>query len=416
MKYLVTAYLICLALVGFGQSKNVLFLGNSYTGVNNLPQVLADLSESVEDTIVFDSNTPGGHTLQGHSANATSLAKIAQGDWDFVVLQEQSQLPSFPIGQVETETFPFAEALNSEIELHNPCAETAFYMTWGRENGDASNCDSWPPVCTYAGMDSLLHLRYMMMAEMNDAIVSPVGRVWKNIRADHPTVDLYSGDGSHPSTAGTYAAACAFYTVVFRKDPALLTYDYTISTENAEIIRNVASEVVFQNLSEWFVGTYDLTADFESEAISNTEYQFTNTSLNGIGAYWVIDGAEIEDENPTFDFLEPGTYDVSLFSYNSCDTLELASEIVIAIDGATDLKAENFQNLYPNPSSDIVYFELGDEAQVDIHFYDLQGRSVYHQADTYDRSIDISSLPVGQYILKVIGEDAVYSQRIQRIR
>jgi hypothetical protein len=51
----------------------VLFLGNSYTGVNNLPQMIANVALSVGDRLIFDSNTPGGYTLQGHSTNTTSL-------------------------------------------------------------------------------------------------------------------------------------------------------------------------------------------------------------------------------------------------------------------------------------------------------------------------------------------------------
>ena len=120
--------------------KKVLFLGNSYTAYNNLPQLVADVALSAGDTVVFSSNTPGGYTFQGHSTNATSLSLLAAGDWDHVVLQEQSQLPSFPQGQVQTSCFPFARALDSIAQSLNPCVKTIFYMTWGRKNGDASNC------------------------------------------------------------------------------------------------------------------------------------------------------------------------------------------------------------------------------------------------------------------------------------
>ena len=214
-----------------------LFLGNSYTYVNNLPQMITDMATSTGDVFIYDSNAPGGYTLQGHSSNATSLAKIAIGNWDYVVLQEQSQLPSFPISQVQTDVFPFAKMLDSTINADNPCVETVFYMTWGRKNGDASNCASWPPVCTYAGMDSLLDLRYRMMADSNNAIVSPVGRVWNYVRQLYPSLELYQPDESHPSVAGTYVAACTFYTVMFRKDPTDITFNSTLTPTDAANIR-----------------------------------------------------------------------------------------------------------------------------------------------------------------------------------
>ena len=123
--------MFCFALTGQAQSKKALFLGNSYTAFNNLPQMVAEVALSAGDTLIFDSNTPGGFTLEGHSTNEGSLNKIKSGNWDFVVLQEQSQRPSLPIEQVMENVFPYAHILDSIINEFNPCGETAFYMTWG---------------------------------------------------------------------------------------------------------------------------------------------------------------------------------------------------------------------------------------------------------------------------------------------
>ena len=259
MKNIITILTLLIGSISFsyGQTKRVLFLGNSYTSVNNLPQIVADVAASLGDTLIFDSNSPGGYTFQGHSTDATSLAKIALGNWDYVILQEQSQRPSFPISQVETDVFPYAHILDSIINAENQCAETVFYMTWGRKNGDASNCVSWPPVCTYSGMDSLLNLRYRMMADSNNAIVSPVGAVWENIRQNFPLIDLYQADESHPSVAGSYAAACCFYTALFRKDPTLITFNSGLSATDAANIKNAAKLIVYDNLLNWHIGEYD---------------------------------------------------------------------------------------------------------------------------------------------------------------
>ena len=259
MKYRIVffALLICSIAKGQSQTKRALFLGNSYTYVNNLPQMVANVAISTGDTLIFDNNTPGGYTFQGHSTNAISLAKIALGNWDYVVLQEQSQLPSFPLSQVESDVFPYAHILDSLINAKNLCAETVFYMTWGRKNGDASNCASWPPVCTYSGMDSLLNLRYSLMADNNNAIISPVGAVWKYIRQNFPLIDLYQADGSHPSVAGTYAAACSFYAAIFRSDPTQITFNGGLSDSDAGLIRQAAKYIVFDNLLIWNIGLYD---------------------------------------------------------------------------------------------------------------------------------------------------------------
>ena len=59
------------------QVKHVLFLGNSYTAVNNLPDLVAQLAHAGGDSVSWDANTPGGYTLQLHSQDATTLSKIA---------------------------------------------------------------------------------------------------------------------------------------------------------------------------------------------------------------------------------------------------------------------------------------------------------------------------------------------------
>ncbi|HQV00112.1 MAG TPA: hypothetical protein PLO59_03075, partial [Bacteroidia bacterium] len=269
----------------YAQKKQVLFLGNSYTAVNNLPKMIADIALSTGDTLIFDSNTPGGYTLQGHSTNSTSLSKIMLGNWDNVILQEQSQLPSFGNNQVQLQVFPYARLLDSLINQYNPCAETMFYMTWGRKNGDAANCAVFPIVCTYNGMDSMLNLRYRMMADSNQAVVSPVGAVWKYIRQNFPLIELYQADESHPSLAGSYAAACCFYAAIFRKNPALITDNYSLPATDADNIKAAAKAIVYDSLQNWHIGEYDPLADFNFN-INNNTVTFNNNSVNATTYQW----------------------------------------------------------------------------------------------------------------------------------
>src|SRR3989344_7408694 len=105
------------------QNFKVLFIGNSYTYVNNLPQVLADIANAMGDTLTHDSSTPGGYTLNLHTSNATTLSKINAQTWDFVVLQEQSQLPSFDSAQVSIDVYPYARQLDSLISVNDSCTE-----------------------------------------------------------------------------------------------------------------------------------------------------------------------------------------------------------------------------------------------------------------------------------------------------
>ena len=125
---------------------SVLFIGNSYTAVNNLPQLVKDIALANNDTLIFDSNTPGGYTFNQHFNDINTKSKINSTAWDYVVVQAQSQEPSFSPSQVMQQTYPYAKKLDSLIKLNNLCTTTIFYETWGRKFGDASNCGNYPPV------------------------------------------------------------------------------------------------------------------------------------------------------------------------------------------------------------------------------------------------------------------------------
>ena len=232
------------------QSLRAFFAGNSYTSVNDLPRMVADIAHNMGDELIYTSNTPGACTFELHCSNA-SMDKICQGGWDFVVLQEQSQLPAFPIEMVEEMVYPFAKQLVDSTYAFNPDGEAMFYMTWGRKNGDTEFGPMYPMMSTYEGMDSLLYARYMYMAETNDASVCPVGRVWHYLRDTHGEIELYTPDESHPSLAGSYAAACAFYTMMFGRDPHGITYDAGLGMKNAGIIRSAVHDVVYDSLWKW---------------------------------------------------------------------------------------------------------------------------------------------------------------------
>ncbi len=311
---------LCFLLINLsvlGLNYKVLFIGNSYTEVNNLPQIISDIASSMGDTIQFSSYTPGGCTFQQHVTGAASY--IQQGDWDYVVLQEQSQLPSFPIGQFMNESYPYAQQLVEMIRQYNPTAKVVFYMTWGRKNGDAQNAPYYPPLATYEGMDSLLYARYMMMAEDNHSWVSPVGYVWHYIRNHYPEIELYSADESHPSWYGSYAAA-TFYTVFFQKDPMNITYHGSLDEGMVLPILETVKICVFDSLFKWFISdppTQDTT--------DITHYSRSNTSI-----WYNYFNKTIEIET---DIIQP--YQISLYNLQgsrlcTCDVCQPRFAITLA--------------------------------------------------------------------------------------
>ncbi len=406
---------LLLALLGFSvggnlwaQSKElkVLFLGNSYTYVNNLPKLLTDMAFSTGDTIFTDENTPGGYRLMGHASNAISLAKIRATQWNYVVLQDQSQLPSFPEADVEAMVYPFARALDSVIKENNACTQTVFYMTWGRKNGDAQNCAFWPPVCTYQGMDSLLALRYRKMASDNKSLLSPVGALWKYLRANHPSIELYQSDESHPSLAGTYAAACSFYAVILRKDPTLISYDAGLLASEASAIRAGAKIVVYQNLGDLNMGLFEPKAHFKHviSGLNSRLVQFENQSTNADSYMWHFgDGDTSTQVNPQHIYQAAGTYKARLLAMRCGISTSHDTEIVINNTTGISYSWSEPTHVFPNPSEGVWYYEvpqafIGEAYQI----FDKYGRLVLREyIQTEKGQISMEDMPTGLYSLQL---------------
>lgn len=387
-----------------GQTKSVLFIGNSYTGVNNLPQLTKDVALSVGDTLIFDAHTPGGAQMQQHAANATAIQKIFSKPWDHVVLQAQSQEPSFGQAQVQQSVYPYAEILCDTMLANNSCTRPIFYRTWGRKNGDASNCAVAPWLCTYEGMDSALAFSYSKMANDNDAFLSPVGDVWKSIRTNHPSIELYAPDESHPSLAGSYAAACTFYAVIFQNDPSLITHDAGLTSTVAQNIRAAAKLVVYDSLINWNVGKFKPEACFTYTINGCTVLFDGSCSINSATYNWDFgDGNISSGVNPAHTYTMGLSYGVNLSVSQCGQTHDTTITIFPCTIGLNELSAEKPNLIYPNPAHDILNIEdleIWNIQQVKV--VDIQGKTILNFMDAIPNSIDISSLPKGSYSIQFV--------------
>lgn len=409
MKFLCSTllfFLISVSIYAQNTPKRALFIGNSYTYFNNLPELTARLALSAGDSLLVDDHLVGGWSLQLHAGNKTSVNKIKAGNWDFVALQEYSRLPSFPIALVDSLVFPYAHFLDSLVNEYSPCGETIFYMTWGRKNGNSIDCANIPSVCTYQGMDSLTRLRYEILADTNQAILSPVGAVWRYLRENHPNLELYTSDGSHPSLLGSYAAACSFYSVIFRKDPMLITYDTTVSLVNAAIIRNAAKLVVFDSLALWNVGKYDPISNYNF-SVKGNEISFTNTSINAESYVWDFgDGDSSTLPNPSHTYQVNGVYRTKLISSTCALSDSMVQSININVSGLSEEKNNLNFTIYPNPANDQIMLKCNNQLIKSFTLFNYQGIKLKeNEVNSFDLQIFISDLPVGLYFIKIVAND-----------
>lgn len=225
--------------------KNVLFIGNSYTYVNNLPDIFKKLALSGGYDVTVDSSAFGGYTLLQHSDPADrygkiTLNKIKSKKWDFVILQEQSQHPAY--ANLRENMYAGARKLDKVIKSNN--SKPVFLLTWGYKNGDKlnSNVESTQ---TFEGMQEQLNIGYEAISKELSDDISPVGIAWLNVKKKYPNINLWANDDSHPSKEGSYLAACVMYASLFKKSPVGLKYTFNIPVKTAALLQKAANDTCF---------------------------------------------------------------------------------------------------------------------------------------------------------------------------
>ena len=219
-------------------SLRVLFIGNSYTFKNNLPELFAELVRSSGREIDVDMAAPGGWTLSDHAASEGTQTMIQSQGWDYVVLQEQSVIPSLQEERAET-MYPAVRALDEMIR--NAGADTALLMTWGRRDGLAE--EGYPD---FEAMQAELGAGYSEVGQEVGAIVAPVGLAWQKALAQDPQLDLWDSDWSHPAMAGSYLAACVLYAAITHESPEGLAYTAGLQQDTASFLQRIAAETVLR--------------------------------------------------------------------------------------------------------------------------------------------------------------------------
>ena len=194
-----------------GVSLKIFFVGNSYTHRNLLPGVFTQLAKAAGIDVVWDWRAPGGSSLgdsyDGTSNHPSALPRVQNGNWDYVVMQEQSTTP------LTNRTEFLMNAMRWDQELDRTKSKGIFLLTWARKAIPETQAE--------------LTSTYTQAAVSASAMLAPAGEAWKAIGMAHPELDLYAPDGSHPSILGTYLAACTLYSTISRRSPEGLPSQFT---------------------------------------------------------------------------------------------------------------------------------------------------------------------------------------------
>lgn len=210
---------------------NILFVGNSYTYFNNLPQMVSIISDSTKTKLITKKSTIGGARLSEHWLGERGLntkKMIRDGEFDIVVLQEYS------MGAIDEpdNTKKYLKLFSDYIRENN--AKPYFYLTWAREKAPQ--------------YQDTINAIFMEASVENKAVIVPAGQAWTRAKELRPTIELYDPDGSHPSELGTFLSACVFVATLTNETPGQLNGYYQTTDaqgESVELMRIDALDLVF---------------------------------------------------------------------------------------------------------------------------------------------------------------------------
>lgn len=191
----------------FAQKKmNVLFVGNSLTYFNNLPELVKQVAACDSVEMVYQSLSFPNYALFDHWNDGKVISEINSRKYDYVVVQQG------PSSQQEGRMY----LLNYGIKLDSLCdknrAKMAVYMVW-------------PARARLSDFEGV-HESYKMLADTTSSIFCPAGKAWQKLWENQPGFKLYSEDDFHPSYHGSLLSAMVIYGSLTRRNSlGFLMYD-----------------------------------------------------------------------------------------------------------------------------------------------------------------------------------------------
>jgi len=215
---------------GRPESLRILMLGNSYTAMS-WRQLVGFLDADPKIDAQLRAYCPGGKTLAEHAANRKVEELLGKrGEWDVVVLQEQSQLPAYALGvpgneKLRRQLDAGAPVLIRRIHKLQPRARIVLFETWARHRDP----DKQQTLAHFGGdpakMQSALTAAYQRMRRnpgkwdfSKFVAIAPVGRAFAAWYAENgygdPRRKLHRPDNSHPSKLGAFLAGAVLYETI----------------------------------------------------------------------------------------------------------------------------------------------------------------------------------------------------------
>jgi PKD repeat protein len=253
-------------------------------------------------------------------------------------------------------------------------------------------------------MQDSLTSAYLEISEQLNIQCAPVGVVWQNILNDTNLV-LHSGDNSHPNIDGSYVAACAIFSSIWKQGVSGLSYTAGLSSQRAQYYQWMSDNTIFSSTNDWNLFINNPSANF-SESISGNTATFTNLSTsitNSLNYSWNFgDGNTSSIANPSHTYTTSGTYTITLIASNCIFSDTITKTIQIGVTSIEESQISAFE-FYPNPTTNQIHLKVANKLLGSIYtIYDFTGKTVLTGKILSEHSVvELANLSRGIYLLNV---------------
>ena len=295
----------------------ILFVGNSYTHYNNMPQIVQKMADSKGSKVEVHMSAESNHTFKMHSKREALFKTIRKHKWDYVVLQGFSRELAFGNDYIDSAVVPYFSLILDSIYKNNPCTNVWLYQTWGYLNGYSDGTYNF----SYQEMSDAIHRGYIYLGKKYNLSIVPVGKVWEMVKENLNSYSLYTSDGQHPSKLGSYLVAYSFYYSLLRQNSKINYYPESLNELQCNEIQKIASSFLSVNSSR-----YGLWSNF-IHIKKITKYQ----GIEAIAVYpnaskvvWEFGDGNTETAfTVRHNYKKKGTYTIKAMVYLPCGKQEI---------------------------------------------------------------------------------------------
>jgi len=187
--------LLLLGILNGSYAQKILYVGNSLTYSNNLPEIVERLGKSFNKNIDTQCICFPNYGLEDHWNDGLIQASISKGEFDFVVFQQGPSSQAYG----RTSLLDFGGRI-SKLAIEKGATPVYFMV--------------WPSLQYYQTFNGVIK-NHTDAAEFNKAHLIKGGEIWRFFRESYDTVELYQRDQFHPSITGSFLMALTHIKYLF---------------------------------------------------------------------------------------------------------------------------------------------------------------------------------------------------------